>query len=74
MNKALSMEDDRLDRAAAEVEDEYQVKTKEKEAKKKAAIESIAEYRVTDVRKPNLFLSLFLVCTENIETCFLMCC
>ncbi|XP_042730893.1 coiled-coil domain-containing protein 173-like [Lagopus leucura] len=50
MNKALRMEDDRLDRAAAEVEDEYQVKTKEKEAKKKAAIESIAEYRVTDAK------------------------
>jgi len=50
MNKALRMEDDRLDRAAAEVENEYQVKNKEKEAKKKAAIESIAEHRATDVR------------------------
>ncbi|OXB60623.1 hypothetical protein ASZ78_001156 [Callipepla squamata] len=50
MNKALRMEDDRLDRAAAEVEDEYQVKSKEKEAKKKAAIDSIAEYRVTDAK------------------------
>uniref|UniRef100_A0A8C9F1P7 Trichohyalin-plectin-homology domain-containing protein n=1 Tax=Pavo cristatus TaxID=9049 RepID=A0A8C9F1P7_PAVCR len=50
MNKALRMEDDRLDRAAAEVEDEYQVKNKEKEAKKKAAIESIAEHRATDAR------------------------
>ena len=50
MNKALRMEDDRLDRAAAEVENEYQVKNKEKEAKKKAAIESIAEHRATVVR------------------------
>uniref|UniRef100_A0A8C3LLW4 Trichohyalin-plectin-homology domain-containing protein n=1 Tax=Chrysolophus pictus TaxID=9089 RepID=A0A8C3LLW4_CHRPC len=50
MNKALRMEDDRLDRAAAEVEDEYQVKTKEKDAKKKAAIESIAEHRATDAK------------------------
>ncbi|XP_072198019.1 cilia- and flagella- associated protein 210-like [Excalfactoria chinensis] len=50
MNKALRMENDRLDRAAAEAEDKYQVKNKEKEAKKKAAIESIAEYRATDAK------------------------
>ncbi|XP_055668752.1 cilia- and flagella- associated protein 210-like [Falco peregrinus] len=45
MNKAFKIEDDRLARGAAEVEDEYQIKNKEKEAKKKAAIESIAEHR-----------------------------
>lgn len=63
MNKALRMEDDRLDRAAAEVEDEYQVKTKEKEAKKKAAIESIAEHRTTDVRN--------LICSCSFFWCVL---
>ncbi|XP_063196362.1 cilia- and flagella- associated protein 210-like [Chroicocephalus ridibundus] len=47
MNEAWKMEDDRLARGAAEVEDEYQIKNKEKEAKKKAAIESIAEHRDT---------------------------
>ncbi|XP_059676527.1 cilia- and flagella- associated protein 210-like [Gavia stellata] len=47
MNEACKIEDDRLARGAAEVEDEYQMKNKEKEAKKKAAIESIAEHRAT---------------------------
>ncbi|KAM6396599.1 cilia- and flagella- associated protein 210-like [Pluvialis apricaria] len=47
MNDAWKIEDDRLARGAAEVEDEYQIKNKEKEAKKKAAIDSIAEHRAT---------------------------
>ncbi|KAM6131992.1 cilia- and flagella- associated protein 210-like isoform 1-T3 [Phoenicopterus ruber ruber] len=47
MNEAVKIEDDRLARGAAEVEDEYQMKNKEKEAKEKAAIESIAEHRAT---------------------------
>ncbi|KAM6349076.1 cilia- and flagella- associated protein 210-like [Alca torda] len=47
MNEAWKMEDDRLARGAAEVEDEYQIKNKEKEAKKKAAIDSITEHRAT---------------------------
>ncbi|XP_074001109.1 cilia- and flagella- associated protein 210-like [Numenius arquata] len=50
MNEACKMEDDRLARGAAEVEDEYQIKNKEKEAKKKAAIESIADYRATAMK------------------------
>ncbi|KAM6421669.1 cilia- and flagella- associated protein 210-like [Rhynochetos jubatus] len=47
MNEALEIEDDRLARGAAEVEAEYQMKNKKQEAKKKAAIESIAEHRAT---------------------------
>ncbi|CAN0214459.1 unnamed protein product [Bubo scandiacus] len=47
MNEAFKIEDDRLARGAAEVEREYQIKNKEKEAKEKAAIESIAEHRAT---------------------------
>ncbi|KAM6259552.1 cilia- and flagella- associated protein 210-like [Spheniscus humboldti] len=47
MNRACKIEDDRLARGAAEVEDEYQKKTKETEEKKKSAIESIAEHRAT---------------------------
>ncbi|PKU49427.1 hypothetical protein llap_292 [Limosa lapponica baueri] len=50
MNEACKMEDERLARGAAEVEDEYQIKNKEKEAKKKAAIESIADYRATAMK------------------------
>ncbi|XP_014809663.1 PREDICTED: stress response protein nst1-like [Calidris pugnax] len=50
MNEACKMEDDRLARGAAEVEDEYQIKNKEKEAKKKAAIESIADYRASAMK------------------------
>lgn len=45
INEAFKIEDDRLARGAAAVEDEYQIKNKEKEAKQKAAIESIAEHR-----------------------------
>ncbi|XP_061861082.1 cilia- and flagella- associated protein 210-like [Colius striatus] len=47
MNETCKIEDDRLARGAAEVENEYQIKNKEKDAKKKAAIESIAEHRAT---------------------------
>ncbi|XP_009323694.1 PREDICTED: coiled-coil domain-containing protein 173-like [Pygoscelis adeliae] len=47
MNRACKIEDDRLARGAAEVEDEYQKKTKETEEKKKSAIESIAVHRAT---------------------------
>lgn len=47
MNDALKIEDDRLARGAAEVEAEYQMKNKEKEIQKKAAIDSIAEHRAT---------------------------
>ncbi|XP_027767365.1 coiled-coil domain-containing protein 173-like isoform X2 [Empidonax traillii] len=47
MNEAFKIEDDRLARRAAEVEAEYQVKKQEKEARQKAAIESIAEHRAT---------------------------
>ncbi|XP_076198763.1 cilia- and flagella- associated protein 210-like [Aptenodytes patagonicus] len=47
MNRACKIEDDRLARGAAEVEDEYQKKTKETEEKKKSAVESIAEHRAT---------------------------
>lgn len=51
MNQTLRMEAERFARGAAEVEDEYQMKTKEREAKNKAAIESIAEHRATVVKK-----------------------
>ncbi|KAM3667231.1 cilia- and flagella- associated protein 210-like isoform 1-T3 [Ammospiza maritima maritima] len=47
MNEKFKIEDDRLARGAAEVEVEYQIKDKEKEMKKKAALESIEENRVT---------------------------
>ncbi|XP_057279718.1 cilia- and flagella- associated protein 210-like [Pezoporus wallicus] len=47
INEAFKVEDDRLARGAAAVEDEYQIKIKEKEAKQKAAIEAIAEHRTT---------------------------
>nr|XP_054492616.1 cilia- and flagella- associated protein 210-like [Agelaius phoeniceus] len=47
MNEKFKIEDDRLARGAAEVEVEYQIKNKEKEMKKKAALESIEENRVT---------------------------
>uniref|UniRef100_A0A8C6JD36 Uncharacterized protein n=1 Tax=Melopsittacus undulatus TaxID=13146 RepID=A0A8C6JD36_MELUD len=47
INEAFKVEDDRLARGAAAVEDEYQIKNKEKEAKQKAAIEAIAEHRTT---------------------------
>ncbi|XP_042639821.1 coiled-coil domain-containing protein 173-like isoform X2 [Tyto alba] len=50
MNEAWKTEDDRLARGAAEVEEEYQMKNKAKEAKKKAAIESIAEHRATAMK------------------------
>ncbi|XP_027317260.2 cilia- and flagella- associated protein 210 [Anas platyrhynchos] len=50
MNQTLRMEAERFARGAAEVEDEYQMKTKEREAKNKAAIESIAEHRATVVK------------------------
>ncbi|XP_027492818.1 coiled-coil domain-containing protein 173-like [Corapipo altera] len=50
MNKAFKIEDDCLVRGAAEVEAEYQMKNKEKEARQKAAIESIAEYRATVIK------------------------
>uniref|UniRef100_A0A8C2U8E8 Trichohyalin-plectin-homology domain-containing protein n=1 Tax=Coturnix japonica TaxID=93934 RepID=A0A8C2U8E8_COTJA len=51
MNVALKMEDERLARDIARKEAAYEKEQKEKEAKKKAAIESIAEYRATVVRK-----------------------
>lgn len=63
MNQTLRMEAERFARGAAEVEDEYQMKTKEREAKNKAAIESIAEHRATVVKKIIInksFLFLFL--------------
>ncbi|XP_014105132.1 PREDICTED: trichohyalin-like [Pseudopodoces humilis] len=47
MNEKIKIEDDRLARGAAEVEDEYQKQNKEKEMKKKAAVESIEENRIT---------------------------
>ncbi|XP_077641159.1 cilia- and flagella- associated protein 210 [Lonchura striata] len=47
MNEKFKIEDDRLARGAAEVEVEYQMQNKEKEMKKKAALESIEENRVT---------------------------
>ncbi|XP_053803666.1 cilia- and flagella- associated protein 210-like [Vidua chalybeata] len=47
MNEKFKIEDDRLARGAAEVEVEYQMQNKEKEIKKKAALESIEENRVT---------------------------
>ncbi|XP_067994747.1 cilia- and flagella- associated protein 210-like [Melanerpes formicivorus] len=47
MNEACKIEDRRIARGAAEVEYEYQMKNKEKELKKRAAIESITEHRGT---------------------------
>ncbi|XP_059708343.1 cilia- and flagella- associated protein 210-like [Haemorhous mexicanus] len=47
MNEKFKIEDDRLARGAAEVEAEYQIREKEKGMKKKAALESIEENRVT---------------------------
>ncbi|KAM6070620.1 cilia- and flagella- associated protein 210-like [Chlamydotis macqueenii] len=47
INEACKIEDDRTAEVAAKVEDEYQMRNKEKEARKKAAIESIAEHRAT---------------------------
>ncbi|KAM4669536.1 uncharacterized protein AAGF69_005421 [Amazona ochrocephala] len=47
INEAFKVEDDCLARVAAAVEDEYQIKKQEKEAKQKAAIEAIAEHRAT---------------------------
>lgn len=60
INEAFKIEDDRLARGAAAVEDEYQIKNKEKEAKQKAAIESIAEHRTAVVR--NLACSYSFFC------------
>ena len=50
MNEALKREDDHLARDIAKKEAEQEQKCKEKEAKEKAAIESIAEHRATVVR------------------------
>lgn len=50
MAEALKKEDGRLARDIAKKEAEEEKKCKEKEAKQKAAIESIAEYRATAVR------------------------
>ncbi|OPJ80029.1 coiled-coil domain-containing protein 173 [Patagioenas fasciata monilis] len=50
MSEALKREDDRFARDVAKKEAEYQKKCKEKEAKEKAAIESIAEYRATVIK------------------------
>ncbi|XP_032920614.1 coiled-coil domain-containing protein 173-like [Catharus ustulatus] len=47
MNETIRIEDDRLARGAAEVEVEYQMQNKAKELKKKAAVESIEEHRVS---------------------------
>ncbi|XP_054030714.1 cilia- and flagella- associated protein 210-like [Dryobates pubescens] len=47
MNEACKIEDRRIARGAAEVEYEYQMKNKEKELQKRAAIESITEHRGT---------------------------
>lgn len=47
MNETIKIEDDRLARGAAEVEVEYQIQNKAKEIKKKAAVESIEEHRVS---------------------------
>lgn len=50
MIEALKMEDGRLARDVAKREAEEEKKLKEKEAKQKAAIESIAEHRASVVR------------------------
>lgn len=50
MSKALKMNDKQLARDVARIEAEQEKKNKEKEAKQKAAIESIAEHRATVVR------------------------
>lgn len=64
MSEALKREDDRFARDVAKKEAEYQKKCKEKEAKEKAAIESIAEYRTTVVRNLRLFSFLFTPAEE----------
>uniref|UniRef100_A0A8C3RGX6 Trichohyalin-plectin-homology domain-containing protein n=1 Tax=Cyanoderma ruficeps TaxID=181631 RepID=A0A8C3RGX6_9PASS len=50
MSELLKMEGKRLARDVARIEAEQEKKNKEKEAKQKAAIESIAEHRATVVR------------------------
>lgn len=72
MNEKFKIEDDRLARGAAEVEVEYQMQNKEKEMRKKAAIESIEENRVTVVRNEGCPCSYFchrLVCRNNVWKC-----
>lgn len=64
MSEALKREDDRFARDVAKKEAEYQKKCKEKEAKEKAAIESICEYRATVVRNLRLFSFLFTPAEE----------
>ncbi|XP_072731568.1 cilia- and flagella- associated protein 210-like isoform X2 [Ciconia boyciana] len=50
MSEACKIEDD-LARGAAEIEDEYQIKNRERRKKKKAAIEFIAEHRATVMKR-----------------------
>uniref|UniRef100_A0A8C5UI31 Trichohyalin-plectin-homology domain-containing protein n=1 Tax=Malurus cyaneus samueli TaxID=2593467 RepID=A0A8C5UI31_9PASS len=50
MGKAMRMEGERLARDVARIEAEEEKKREEREAKQKAALESIAEYRATVVR------------------------
>lgn len=59
MTEALKKEDGRLARDIAKKEAEEEKKCKEKEAKQKAVIESIAEYRATAVRNPVCSYSCF---------------
>ncbi|XP_025924297.1 uncharacterized protein LOC112967522, partial [Apteryx rowi] len=47
MKEAFKMEDDRIAKGAADIEEEYQKKNKEKEAKTRANIESISEHRAS---------------------------
>uniref|UniRef100_A0A8B9D379 Trichohyalin-plectin-homology domain-containing protein n=1 Tax=Anser brachyrhynchus TaxID=132585 RepID=A0A8B9D379_9AVES len=63
MSEALKMEDDRLARDIAKKEAEQEKKNKEKEAKTKAAIESIAEHRATVVK--NTTTTKLLCCERN---------
>uniref|UniRef100_H0ZW89 Trichohyalin-plectin-homology domain-containing protein n=1 Tax=Taeniopygia guttata TaxID=59729 RepID=H0ZW89_TAEGU len=58
MGEALKKEDHRLARDAARREAEEEKKRKEREAKQKAAIESIAEHRATVVRNLGYFCLL----------------
>ncbi|OWK54227.1 Coiled-coil domain-containing protein 173 [Lonchura striata] len=58
MGEALKKEDHRLARDVARIEAEEEKKRKEREAKRKAAIESIAEHRATVVRNLGYFCLL----------------
>nr|XP_009664516.1 PREDICTED: coiled-coil domain-containing protein 173-like [Struthio camelus australis] len=47
MEEAFEMESDRIAKGAADIEEEYQKKNKETEAKTRANIESVSEYRAS---------------------------